>query len=186
MTRRLPSATAAILAAALATTALAASAPKDPKTLVLQQSDVPAGARPGLSGPIPAGKKKAYTVTFNFRIGSREEELTSYAEVWKDAAGAKAGYTTAVAGYSGFGNEKVLQLPASGDEQHSDFNPTPARGQLIVRKNRVVWRLTIQSCGPLAPAGCLFGRTPPKMTQAQALSELAKYAPRQKARVGNG
>jgi hypothetical protein len=50
----------------------------------------------------------------------------------------------------------------------------------------VVWRLSFESCGPTAPSGCFFGRTPPKTTKAQALAALRKWAQKQKARVGTG
>jgi hypothetical protein len=50
----------------------------------------------------------------------------------------------------------------------------------------VVWTLTVQSCGPLAPFSCRSAVDPPKMTMAQALAELKKYGLKQKDRVGSG
>jgi hypothetical protein len=170
-------------------TALAASAAKDPKTLVLQPSDFPAGAtRQPLGSVISGGVAKIYTVTFNFRKGSREEEVTSDLAVSTNPRDAATEYKLMVAQNTGLKGDTALHLPAYGDEQYADFflSPMRARGEVIVRKNNVVWNLTIENCGPLAPAGCLGGSTPPKLTVSQALAELKKFAPKQKARVGSG
>jgi hypothetical protein len=185
--RRVGCWTAAIVTAALAAQAVAAATPRDPAKLVLRASDFPAGAVAGPTAPsIVAGRGKEASGTFNFRVGSREEEVTSDVVVWKSVGEARTAYRITLGGYTGTPGATTLKLPAFGDEQAADFAPKPARGQLIVRKGSVVWRLTVQDCGELAPAGCVLGRTPPKLTRTQALAELEKYARVQEARIGRG
>jgi len=155
--------------------------------LPLQKSDFPPGAVSGPGAPsIVAGKGKDVSSTFNFRVGSREEEVTSDVVVWKTAAEAATGYRITLGAYTRLPNSTALRLPAYGDEQVAEFEKQPGMAQVIVHRGNIVWHVTVQDCGPLAPAGCLFGRTPPKLTLAQALGELRIYAARQKARIGNG
>jgi hypothetical protein len=185
---------AAILAPA-ATAALAMTAAKDPKTLALRKSDFPPGA---VQFPVPDSTVKGpltsfYSVTFNFRTLSREEEVTGYVGVSSSSGETAAQYRIHVAVNSGLEGTTVLKLPRYGDEQYAAFIQGPktggysrARGELVVRKGKVVWDLTVESCGPFAPYGCTAGRTPPNLTRAQAIAELKKYAAKQKARVGKG
>jgi hypothetical protein len=175
----------AVAAITVAGTALAAATAKSPKALVLQPADVPAGAERSTSG-LGGSLAKSFTVTFNFQAGSREEVVTSNVAVSKTPGDAATVYERTVAAYSGVGNEKALRLPAYGDEQHARFLLPAARAELIVRKNTVVWMLWVENCGPYSHTGCFFGTTPPKLTAAQALAELKKYAQKQKARVGSG
>jgi hypothetical protein len=132
-------------------------------------------------------------VTFNFHNGPQEEEVTSDVAVARNPGDAKSVYKRTVAAGIGLKGITVLRLPAYGDQQHADFFSGPnaggaarARGELIIRKHDVVWTLTVENCGPYAPAGCLDSATPPKMTKAQAMAELKKYALKQRARIGNG
>jgi hypothetical protein len=48
---------------------------------------------------------------------------------------------------------RALQVKGSVVEQHADFfaGPDNSRGEVIVRKNNVVWVLTVENCGPSAP-----------------------------------
>jgi hypothetical protein len=177
------------LAAVAATTALASSRANDPRKLVLQPSDFPAGAtRQPLGSVISGGLAKSYTVTFNFRNGSREEEVTSDVAVSSNPRAAATEYNLMIAAHTGFTGDTTLHLPAYGDGQYADFflDPMRARGQVIVRKHNVVWSVTVENCGPLAPYSCVGGTDPPKMTNAQSLTELKKYALKQKALVGSG
>jgi hypothetical protein len=175
----------AVAAIAVAATAVAATTAGSPKTLVLQPADVPAGANRSISG-LGGSLAKSFTVTFNFQTGSREEVVTSNAAVSRTPGAAGTVYARTVAAYSGVGNEQALRLPAYGDEQHARFILPAARAELIVRKNTVVWMLSVENCGVYSHTGCFFGRTPPKLTAAQAMAELKKYALKQKARVGSG
>jgi hypothetical protein len=179
---------AAVLLAATSSV-LASSAAKNPRTLVLQPSDFPAGAtRQPLGKVTSAGIAKIFTVTFNFRKGTAEEEVTSDVAVATKPKDAATEYGLQVAAYTGFKGSTKVRLPSYGDEQYAEYlvNAERARGQLIVRKNNVVWTLTVENCGTLAPYGCVGGKTPPKMSKPQAIVELKKYALKMKARVGRG
>ena len=179
---------AAAVATALAVTAVAVAAPKDPKTLVLRKADLPANAVKGPSAtasPSTFGDRE-FTVYYNVRAAGREEVVTSDVAASGGAKRASAGYRVMLATYTGFPGVSALKLPAYGDEQRAEYQPEPGRGVLVVRKRNVVWQLVVEDCGPQSPAGCLGGVTPPKLTRAQALAELRKYAPKQKRRVSNG
>lgn len=173
MTRRtILAAVAALVAAALTTTALAAGTAKNPKTMVLQKSDLPAGARVinkytegGASG---AGA--GYYITYRYKSGSKTRELASYAFVFKNASLARALYRELKTDVP---NQTKLVLPKYGDEQLAGYRGFDGGG-LIVRKNTVVWSLTI---GYDVDIG---------LTKAEALAELKRYAPKQMKRVGSG
>ena len=176
--------------AALAT----AGRTKDPKTLALRKTDFPTGA---VQFPVPDSTVRGpfssfYSVTFNFRAGSREDEVTNYVSVSSESGDAASQYRSQVSQGSGKG-ATVLKLPSYGDQQYAAFLEGPnvqgysrARGMVVVRRKSVVWTLTVESCGPFAPYGCNFGTTPLNLTQAKAVAELKEYAPKEKARVGRG
>jgi hypothetical protein len=201
MRRSLLAAPAALVAAAAATAALAAGTARDPKTLVLQLADLPGGTRAGHAYGIRGPLASSYTASFQVRPGDirREEDVEIEAWVAKDAAGAKSIYQQTLATYTGkgpqigafakaFKGEVVLRLPTYGDEQYADYLPNPQRphGQLVVRKNEVVWYLTVENCTPLAASCYGTSRTEPPIGKAQALAELKKYGAKEKPRVGNG
>jgi hypothetical protein len=174
MTRRIAlGAAAAVVAAALATMALAAGALKDPKPLVLQKSDFPAGARiKSKIGPTPGPYGTGYNVTFSYRTGSKPNELLSSVSVWKNRS-------LAIAGFRELKSEvgkavPRIRLPKYGDEQIATFHALDS-GRLIVRKNTVVWVLELRS---------IVGSR--QLTKAEAVAELKRYGPKQKKRVGNG
>jgi hypothetical protein len=185
----------AVAAVALALAGVAAAA--TPQTLSLRAADFPAGAKatpaPAISGP----NGKSYTVTFNFKAGGREEEVTALVWVAPSAGVAKRLYAGYVQQTQGFQGERSLTLPRYGDAQAAnwaDYKPAGgggaerARSALVVLKGRVFWELTVEDCNGagLSPAGCAFGPTPPKIKEATAVAELKKYAAKQRARVGNG
>jgi hypothetical protein len=164
-------------------------------------SDFPAPSKTsGISHSSGPGGS-VYSASFSFKAGGREEEVT--AKVWfvpNNAksptpglvAGPQSTYESEVGQISGFTGEKSLSLPRYGDEQTANWadyknsaGAERARSALVVRKANVIWTLTIEDCGVLAPFGCFFGPTPPKITQAQAVAELEKYARKQQARVGS-
>lgn len=186
MTRSLSIAIALLALAAPA--ALAGTAAKSPKALVLRVADFPRGATSGQAFTVPGKLASSYSISFNVRNGRREEVVTTEVAVARSPAGAARVYATTVAGNTGLPGHTPVPLPVYGDQQTADFfaSPQRARGEVIVRRGRIVWHLTVESCGPLAPAGCLGGVTPPKLTKVEAIAELRKYAPRQKARVGRG
>jgi hypothetical protein len=175
-------------------TALGATAARDPKTLALRKSDVPPGS---VQFPVPDSTVRGpsssfYSVTFNFRRGSREREVTSYVSVSSKAGDAATQYRIQAGGAGGKGATPV-RLPSYGGQEYAAFVQGPkvrgesrAYGIVVVRRKSVVWSLTVESCGPFAPYGCNFGTTPPNLTKAQAVAELETFAPIQKKRVGNG
>jgi hypothetical protein len=164
---------AAVVAATMATTALAASAAKNPKTLVLQKSDFPAGAR--LIKKYSAGASSSggagYYATYQYKSGAKTRQLSSSALVFKGASLA----TTA---FKYFKSDTIktatkLTLPKYGDEQFATFLGLDG-GELFVRKNTVVWSLKIEYDIDIG------------LTKAEALAELKRYAPKQMKRVGSG
>jgi hypothetical protein len=190
-----------LAAVALAASAAALAAPS-PKALALKPSDVPAGAKTLVisdqSGP---GGTVYDVVYYGFKVGGHEEEVAD--KVWyvpKNAkppvpglaAGPEVTYKGEVGQISGFKGEKTLSVPKYGDEQTAEFaDYTNADGAkrafaaVVVRKGNIIWVVSVENCSsPLAPASCIFGVTPPKITQAAALVELKKYAAKQKARIG--
>jgi hypothetical protein len=179
-------ATAAALVAGL--TGAAASAALAANTYILQKSDFPAGAISGPTAPaiVSGANGKDYSATYNFKAGPREEEVTSDVVVWKKASDAASNYRITLGGYTHLPHSTAYKLPAYGDEQVAEYEPEAGMGEVVVHKGNIVWMVTVQSCSHLAPAGCVLGTTPPKMTAAQALAELKKYALKQKARIGSG
>jgi hypothetical protein len=187
-TTRAPIGLTTALIIVVATTASAGGTSTNPKALVLQKADLPASAVKGPSfavAPSTFGDRD-FTVYYNLRVPGREEVLTSDVAVSRQAKAAARGYRLMVATYSSAQGLTPLKLPAYGSEQRAVYNAGTGSAVLIVRKNTTVWRLAVESCSPLSPAGCLGGRTPPKLTKPQASSELRKYARKQKARIGNG
>jgi hypothetical protein len=192
----MPAKTALLVGLALAAVAT------NPKTLGLRASDFPAGTKVGgvSSSSGPGGS--VYSASFNFKVGGSEEEVTD--KVWFVPPGAKsptpglvggvkATYASEAEQISGFRGEKALSLPRYGDQQTANWadyknsdGVERARAALVVLKGHVVWTLVVERCGLLAPYGCSFGPTPPKITRAQAVAELEKYAAKLKVRVGGG
>ena len=186
---------------ASAATALAAAAVPSPRALALRASDFRAGAKTNhlIDNSGPAGR--VYGASFSFKVGGREEQVTD--QVWYVpnnakppvpglAAGPHATYGSEAGQISGFRGERPLRLPRYGDEQTANWadyrnsdGAERARAALVVRKGNVVWTLVVENCGVLSTFGCAFGPTPPRISEAQAVAELRKYAARQKARVGN-
>src|SRR4051812_16401964 len=175
-----------VLAAAVS----AAAAPRDPKGLVLQPSDFPAGTRPGSAYGINGPATRMYSATFSIRAGDLKREEDVQIELWvaKDAATAKDAYQQTLATYTGkgpkigafakaFKGQAVLKLPRYGDEQFADYLPNPQRphGQLVVRKGEIVWYLTVENCTPLSPSCYGTSRTEPPIGQAKALAELKRF-----------
>src|SRR5690348_13691833 len=145
--------TAAALALAAALLATAASAArKDPKALALRKADFPGGAVqfPDPDRTVRGPSTSFYSVTFNFRRGGGEEEVTGYVSVGANASAAAGDYRMHVGMNSGLPGTTVLRLPSYGDQQYAAFLRGPKRGgysrdraELVVRKGLVTWDLTV-------------------------------------------
>lgn len=167
-TRTILAAVAALLAAAMTTTALAASTAKSPKTMVLQKSDFPAGARLTAN----YGEATGHLVTYRYKTGSKENELSSVVAILpsrKLADLAFKEFRTDVTKWVW-----KVSLPKYGDEQFASFHPYED-GQLIVRKGNTVWSLML--------LGVIGDRT---LTKADAVTEFKRYGPKAMKRVGSG
>src|SRR5262249_52332228 len=127
--------------AALVVTAAAGartSTPSDPKQIVLQASDFPAGTRAGTAYGVPGNDAKNYTAAFEIKPGDMRLEEDVSVELWiaKDTATAKQLYQQELMTYTSkgpqigdfkkaFKGESILKPPSYGDEQFADYLPLP-------------------------------------------------------------
>lgn len=170
--RFVTTAVAVAVATVVATTALGAASAKDARQMVLQKSDFPPGARASAKG----GDAMGYSVTWNYRTGTKPNQISS-------SAGVLPNRTTARAGFREFTSDlgplaRRIQLPKYGDEQVATFHVLDG-SQLIVRKNTVVWALILQTF--LTRGGVTH-----ELTKAEAIAEYKRLAPKMQSRVGNG
>ena len=181
-------AVALVAAVALAGGALAASALKDPKALALRKADFPASAKlanenVGKPTPLPTGGTgKGYMAGYAFRNGTRDEEVVITVIATGSAAQARALFAGLKKEVLKKGkSDTSARLPRYGDEQlratqYDGRGPNVWATELLVRKNTVVWTLNVGA----------HPSTSKPFPKAQALSELKKYAGKQKLRAGNG
>jgi hypothetical protein len=174
----------ALVAAVGAGAALAANAPKNPLVLVLRPADFPAKADPVDAGPMPAsfarklkniravGRGAQYFASIPF---GPERSQTVYglvvstpnvAQAKKVFAWQKRTQLKPTRGTS------PLRLPRFGDEQAALTSSETDSGSLLVRQAATVWRLDVAADGELS--------LPP----ARVRDELAKYASKQRAKLG--
>ena len=171
----------AVLAATVAGSAVAASLAPNPAALLLRKSDFPATAKytwgnmptnviNGLKGlgikasgayvaaTVPVSSAKSETVTGSvFTTASSGQARKAYAAFKRD-----------------FGSRPKLSLPAYGDEQIAVYKSGTSMGEMLVRRNSVVWELSIEGMGLLV------------IPKAKMIAEMKKYAAKQKIRVGAG
>ena len=162
-----------LVATAIAAPAFAASAGKDPSSMVLQKSDfaAAAGARLTAKHRNASAAGSAYYVTYRYKTGSKPRELSSFVLVTKSRSLAVAAFREYRSGASSSASRIVL--PKYGDEQLATFEGLDG-AQLIVRKGNAVWLLKAEHL------------LDPGLTKPEAVVELKRYAPRQMRRVGNG
>lgn len=184
-----------LFVAGAAAIANAATTAKDPQALALQPSDFPAGAVSTTAypyQPLPGGRVLAYTATYVFKSAGQPEMVTVDVQVAKSLADARSQYKLRLASETKLPDEKALTLPAYGSEQSAAFRhrkvfgATENTGVVVVRKNTVVWMLSIENCGPNSNCGNPVSNTIPPISQAQAVRELKIYAAKAKARIGSG
>lgn len=168
VTTRTTLAAVALVAGTITATALAATTSKDPKTLVLQKSDLPAGARATAKYADAMG----YFVTYRYKTGSKQAELSSFVAVLPSRKLAVATFRELRTDVLDI--ERKLSLPKYGDEQIAAYLPI-TDGQLIVRKGNTVWALIL---------GAVVGT--PELTIAEAIAEFKRYGPKAMKRVGSG
>ncbi len=167
-------ASAAVLAVAMATTAPAGGTAKDPKILVLQRADFPAGVRLLKSYADKSSQVNGYVVQWRYKGGTKQFEAISTATVmarplaittFRQARGLlQQGY-------------RKLSMPKYGDEQIAGLAREDNEGELWVRKGGVVWALSVNTAG-VGSWGLI--------TKAESIAQLKQYAPKQAKRVGSG
>jgi hypothetical protein len=197
-----------LTAVTLCSTGLAAPAAKSPIKLALQASDMPANLHKSILAPpkptaasaaelAPLGVKGLKGAHYKYTwpadpkatgfLGSSDKEWSLGGDVFvaPDPAGARKLFELGkrarvgfFADFPGSAQDHVkLKLPAYGEAQFGLFTAHRAGAQAIVfvRKGSVVWQMRIQ------PVSAKW-----KVTQAQLVAELRRYALKQKARVGSG
>ena len=174
----------AVLATAVAGAALAASAPRNPLVLVLRPADFPAKADPVDAGPMPAsfarklegiravGRGAQYFASIPF---GPERSQTVYGLVVTTPSIAQAKKVFAWQRRTQLKPTRrtsPLRLPRFGDQQVALTSTETDSGSVLVRKAATVWRLDVAADGELS--------LPP----ARVRDELAKYASKQRAKLG--
>jgi hypothetical protein len=175
-----------VLAAVTIGSQLAATAPKSPLALVLRPPDFPAKADPVDAGPMPAsfarklrgieavGRGARYFASIPFGP-ERSQSVSGLVVATASAGEARKVYAwqkrTAMRLRKG---ASPLRLPRFGDEQVALSNGDTDSGRLLVRRNTVVWRLEVAAAGELA------------LSSARVRDELAKYAAKQRDKIGRG
>jgi len=182
----------AAAAVAAAAAAMPASATPTPKALALRAADFPGHANASRISDL-SGVVNVYSAAFNFEVGGREEEVTELVFAAPSPTGATSQYASYAQAAQDVRGGLSLRLPSYGDEQTANWasytvagGAKRARVELVVRRNRVVWTLTVESCGTVSPVGCFSGTLPPELTKAEAVAELTRYASKLEARVGGG
>ncbi len=176
-----------VLTALIAAGAHAASTPKNPKSLALRAADMPGGVQPvneknGSVVPLPGGgQAKAYLAGWQFRNLARDEQVVITVIATGSAGQAQSLFSKLRAEVLKKTKGDAGALPRYGDEQLAatfrDGSTTNAWStELLVRKNAIVWSLQV---GAHPSSSKPFSR-------AQALTELRKYAAKQRLRAANG
>lgn len=186
---------AAVTAALVSTSALAAPAAKDPSTLILQKKDFPAGADYDTSSAndfdlkatlakkgLRVGVAAYLGATFSAKQG--QLQVKGAVITTPSVAQAKTAFTQTVSARQSFWKQIAAPykpmngIPSYGDQQQA-FGKSPSvihdgSIDVVVRKRTVVWVMEI-----------VLSRQPvPKMSEIVA--DLNTYASKQKARVKDG
>jgi hypothetical protein len=162
-------AVATLAALAVATAALAAN----PQALILQKSDVPAGAK---KQPLKLGKSGTFDIGNGERVKlaaalyiSRTKYIGTAAGVFNSANAATRAYARLKTPTGSYTNVKVSGL---GDQQRALglFGSQVSSVVVLVRKGPVIWETAYSAVG--------------KAKRAAVISAALSYARKQKARVG--
>ena len=167
-----------VLAATLISANALGASSASPSKLVLQRSDLPAGATrttlKGLRGAtlaVPAvGRVQPYGVSYHFRRSGRKEAVGSVAFVFSTVKAAKTSLARARR-HSAAGMFARFNTPRLGDEQWTVglFQREASATVFVVRKGKVIWETSVS--------------TAPGRSRAAAIAEGLKYARKQRARV---
>jgi len=172
----------ALLAAILTASAAGSSLASDPAGMVLSKKDFPDKGVRYTWGDAPANViqgLKGLGITARGAYFAGTIPVTST----KSQVVSGAVYTTLSAGearkaYAAFnsdnGGGSRLALPPYGDEQIVLYKPGSSVANMLVRRNAVIWQLTVEGMGLLV------------IPKAQMIAELKKYAAKLKAHVGGG
>jgi len=174
----------AVALAAIGVGAASAANAPSPLAFVLRPPDFPAKADPVDAGPMPAsfarklrgiravGRGAQYFASIPF---GPERSQTVYGLVVTTPSVAQARKvfawqkrTELKPGRSG----SALSLPRFGDEQVGLASGETDSGSLLVRRDTTVWRLEVAADGQLS------------LSPARVRDELAKYAAKQRDRIG--
>src|SRR5215210_2394151 len=168
-----------LAATPVSATALGASSAQNPSRLVLQRSDLPAGAtRTTLKGvrgatlAVPAvGSVRPYGVSYHFRRSGRQEAVGSVAFVFSTVKAAKTSLARARR-QSAAATFTRFNAPRLGTEQWTVglFQQQASAAVFVVRKGNVIWETSVSDA--------------PGLARAAAIAEGLKYARKQRARVG--
>jgi hypothetical protein len=160
-------------------TALGASGAKDPLSLVLQRSDMPAKAK-YTNGRLPTVEKAmaaggiASSVAFHHsniqRSLTKMDTVSGMVVTLKSPGDARKTYRLFKDDLAPK-PDNIVQLPAYGDEQVAWWTPSVSKAELLVRKGSMVWQLEVN---------------PDLLTKSQTLAQLRVYAVKQKRRIGSG
>jgi hypothetical protein len=170
---------AMLVAAATATTGLAADTSQQPKTLVLQKTDFAPGVR--VVQTLPSGSV-AHSVTYRYRLPTGPIDLTSSVALLTSPGQAHAMFKKLRHDWEGLldritkgsGYNPRVNLPRYGDEQMATYHGADG-GKLLVRSGPVVWFLLLQDLSSEPGTRTL--------TKTEAAAELGKYGLKQKRRV---
>jgi hypothetical protein len=173
-----------VLATATIGSAYAGNAPGSPLAFVLRPPDFPAKADPVDAGPMPAsfarklrgiravGRGAQYFASIPF---GPERSQTVYGLVVTTPSVAQARKVFAWQQRTAMKPRRggsALSLPRFGDEQVALANGETDSGSLLVRRASTVWRLEVAADGQLS------------LSPARVRDELAKYAAKQRGRIG--
>jgi hypothetical protein len=169
-----------LIALFVAGSAVAAPRTPTPASLVLRESDFPTRTQ-YTSGDIPSRVIQAlkrvgiqargvyFGATIPFGSG-KSETVSGAVYTTANSSQAKKAYVLFKRETSG----SKLPLPLYGDEQIVQYKSGSEIENMTVRRNGVVWQLSVQSLSLL------------NLSKAQLTAELKKYAAKQRSRVGAG
>jgi hypothetical protein len=176
--------------------AVAATAAKDPSTLILRKADFAAGANydsndnddRGLDNALDARGLDVEAASYLGMTYSRAKgSLQVSGAVWTPSSVAEAKKVFAIVKKEratffrriGSMKQTVAVRPTYGNQQSARYDPAGGEGiasmELLVRRNAVVWLLYVN-----------VERRPNIPRKAEVLGQLRKYAAKQKRRVGAG